>query len=56
MDLLSWAGRVEAAAYIRRLQDKDKRQRAAIEGYAKRPGLLLIDEYNDAAVSGGGPD
>lgn len=33
----------------------DKRQRAAIEGYAKRAGFVLIDEFNDAAVSGADP-
>lgn len=29
--------------------------RAAIEGYAKRAGFVLIDEFNDAAVSGADP-
>ncbi len=50
--------KVEAVAYIRTSsaanvgadKDSDKRQRAAIEGYAKRAGFVLIDEFNDAAV------
>ena len=54
---------VEAAAYIRTSsaanvgadKDSDKRQRAAIEGFAKRSGFALVDEYNDAAVSGADP-
>lgn len=33
----------------------DKRQRAAIEGYAKRAGFALVGEFNDAAVSGADP-
>ena len=55
--------KVEAVAYIRTSsaanvgadKDSDKRQRAAIEGYAKRAGFVLIDEFNDAAVSGADP-
>ena len=51
--------KVEAVAYIRTSsaanvgadKDSDKRQRAAIEGYAKRAGFALVDEFNDAAVS-----
>lgn len=54
---------VEAVAYIRTSsaanvgadKDSDKRQRAAIEGFAKRSGFALVDEYNDAAVSGADP-
>lgn len=54
---------VEAVAYIRTSsaanvgadRDSDKRQRAAIDGYAKRAGLILVDEFNDAAVSGADP-
>ena len=50
--------RVEAVAYIRTSsaanvgadRDSDKRQLAAIEGYAKRGGYRLVDEFNDAAV------
>jgi len=55
--------RVEAVAYIRTSsaanvgadKDSDKRQRAAIEGYAKRAGFALVEEFNDAAVSGADP-
>ena len=55
--------RVEAAAYIRTSsaanigadKDSDKRQRAAIEGYAKRTGFALVCEFTDAAVSGADP-
>jgi DNA invertase Pin-like site-specific DNA recombinase len=54
---------VEAVAYIRTSsaanvgadKDSDKRQRAAIEGYAKRAGLALVGEFTDAAVSGADP-
>ena len=54
---------VEAVAYIRTSsaanvgvdKDSDKRQRAAIEGYAKRAGFSLVEEFNDAAVSGADP-
>ena len=55
--------RVEAVAYIRTSsaanvgadKDSDKRQRAAIESFAKRAGFALVAEYNDAAVSGADP-
>jgi DNA invertase Pin-like site-specific DNA recombinase len=55
--------KVEAVAYIRTSsaanvgadKDSDKRQRAAIEGYAKRGGFALVGEFNDAAVSGADP-
>jgi DNA invertase Pin-like site-specific DNA recombinase len=55
--------RVEAVAYIRTSsaanvgadKDSDKRQRAAIEGFAKRTGLVLMGEFTDAAVSGADP-
>jgi DNA invertase Pin-like site-specific DNA recombinase len=54
---------VEAVAYIRTSsaanvgtdKDSDKRQRAAIESFAKRSGFALVAEYNDAAVSGADP-
>ena len=54
---------VEAVAYIRTSsaanvgadKDSDKRQRAAIEGYAKRAGFALVGEFTDAAVSGADP-
>lgn len=51
---------MEAVAYIRTSsaanvgadKDSDKRQRAAIESFAKRSDFALVAEYNDAAVSG----
>src|SRR4030088_36116 len=54
---------VEAVAYIRTSsaanvgadKDSDKRQRAAIEGVAKRAGFALVGGFNDAAVSGADP-
>ena len=33
----------------------DKRQRAAIQGYAKRAGLEIVGEYYDPGVSGADP-
>jgi DNA invertase Pin-like site-specific DNA recombinase len=36
-------------------KDSEKRQRAAIEGYAKRSGFEIVDSYYDAAVSGADP-
>ena len=55
--------RVQAVAYIRTSsaanvgadKDSDKRQRAAIEAFARRSGFDLIAEFNDAAVSGADP-
>jgi DNA invertase Pin-like site-specific DNA recombinase len=54
---------IEAVAYIRTSsatnvgadKDSDKRQRAAIEGYAKRVGYALVDEFSDQAVKGTDP-
>lgn len=54
---------VEAVAYIRTSsvanvgpdKDSDKRQRAAIAGYAKAPGYEIVAEFYDAAVSGADP-
>jgi DNA invertase Pin-like site-specific DNA recombinase len=54
---------IEAVAYIRTSsaanvgadKDSDKRQRTAIGGFAKRSGCVLVDEFNDAAVSGADP-
>lgn len=61
--MASKAKLVEAVAYIRTSsaanvgagKDTDKRQRAAIEGCAKRSGFALVAEYYDAAVSGADP-
>jgi DNA invertase Pin-like site-specific DNA recombinase len=57
------AKRIAAVAYIRTSsaanvgadKDSDKRQRAAIEGFAKRSGFALVGEFTDAAVSGADP-
>jgi DNA invertase Pin-like site-specific DNA recombinase len=54
---------VEAIAYIRTSsaanvgtdKDSDKRQRTAIEGFAKRASYELVGEFYDAAVSGADP-
>jgi DNA invertase Pin-like site-specific DNA recombinase len=47
--------RTSSAANVGADKDSDKRQRAAIEGFAKPAGFALVDEYNDAAVSGADP-
>jgi DNA invertase Pin-like site-specific DNA recombinase len=47
--------RTSSAANVGTDKDSDKRQRAAIEGFAKRAGFALVEEYNDAAVSGADP-
>lgn len=44
--------RTSSAANVGTDKDSDKRQRAAIEAFAKRAGFTLIDEYYDKAVSG----
>jgi DNA invertase Pin-like site-specific DNA recombinase len=57
------AKRIEAVAYIRTSsaanvgtdKDSDKRQRAAIEGFARRAGFALVAEFNDQAVRGADP-
>jgi DNA invertase Pin-like site-specific DNA recombinase len=54
---------VEAVAYIRASlaanvgadKDSEKRQRAAIESFAKNAGFNLVGEFTDAAVSGADP-
>lgn len=56
-------GKVKAFAYLRTSsaanvgteKDSDKRQRAAIEVFAKRAGFEVVAEFNDAAVSGTDP-
>jgi hypothetical protein len=55
--------RLEAVAYIRTSsaanvgadKDSDKRQRAAIDGFAKRAGFAVIGEFSDPGVSGADP-
>jgi DNA invertase Pin-like site-specific DNA recombinase len=52
--------RVEAIAYLRTSsatnvggdKDSDKRQREAIQAFAKAAGYAVVDEFYDAAVSG----
>jgi DNA invertase Pin-like site-specific DNA recombinase len=36
-------------------KDSDRRQREAIQAFGKRAGYELVDEFNDAAVSGADP-
>jgi DNA invertase Pin-like site-specific DNA recombinase len=36
-------------------KDSDKRQRAAIEAFAKQAGFIIVGKYYDSAVSGADP-
>jgi DNA invertase Pin-like site-specific DNA recombinase len=47
--------RTSSAANVGQDRDSEKRQRAAIEGYAKAAGFVLVDWFYDAAVSGADP-
>jgi DNA invertase Pin-like site-specific DNA recombinase len=47
--------RTSSAANVGADKDSDKRQRAAIEAFAKRGGFTILGEYYDAAVSGADP-
>jgi DNA invertase Pin-like site-specific DNA recombinase len=47
--------RTSSAANVGADKDSDKRQREAIEGFAKREGFVLVGEFYDAAVSGADP-
>jgi hypothetical protein len=47
--------RTSSAANVGTDKDSDKRQRAAIEAFAKRAGYELLNEFYDAAVSGADP-
>jgi DNA invertase Pin-like site-specific DNA recombinase len=47
--------RTSSAANVGADKDSEKRQRAAIQGYAKRAGIEIVDWFNDAAVSGADP-
>jgi DNA invertase Pin-like site-specific DNA recombinase len=55
--------RVEAIGYMRTSsaanvgdgKDSEARQRKAIEGYAKAAGIVIVDWFYDAAVSGADP-
>ncbi|MGR9283957.1 recombinase family protein [Rhizobium johnstonii] len=54
---------VKAVAYLRTSssanvghdKDSERRQREAIEVFAKREGIAIVDEFYDAAVSGADP-
>jgi Resolvase, N terminal domain len=47
--------RTSSAANVGPDNDSDKRQRTAIEAFAKRAGFTIVGEYYDAAVSGADP-
>jgi DNA invertase Pin-like site-specific DNA recombinase len=47
--------RTSSASNVGADKDSDKRQRAAIEAFAKARGYELVGEYYDAAVSGADP-
>lgn len=47
--------RTSSATNVGEDKDSDKRQRAAIEAYAKRNGYELVEIFYDAAVSGADP-
>jgi len=47
--------RTSSAANVGANKDSDKRQRAAIEAFARGAGFIMVDEFYDAAVSGADP-
>jgi DNA invertase Pin-like site-specific DNA recombinase len=47
--------RTSSATNVGADKDSEKRQRAAIERYAARAGYIIVDWFNDAAVSGADP-
>jgi DNA invertase Pin-like site-specific DNA recombinase len=47
--------RTSSAANVGADKDSDKRQRAAIEAFAKYARFTIVGEYYDAAVSGADP-
>jgi DNA invertase Pin-like site-specific DNA recombinase len=47
--------RTSSAANVGQDKDSEKRQRAAIEVYAKSAGIEIVETFYDAAVSGGDP-
>jgi DNA invertase Pin-like site-specific DNA recombinase len=47
--------RTSSAANIGEGKDSEARQRKAIEGYAKTAGMVIVDWFYDAAVSGADP-
>ena len=44
--------RTSSAANVGSEKDSEKRQREAVEGFAKRAGFTIVDTYYDPAVSG----
>ena len=54
-DLLPGWGERTAAANVGTDKDSEKRQRHAVQGFAKRAGFGIVDEFYDAAVSGADP-
>ena len=47
--------RTSSAANVGRDKDSERRQRLAIEGFAKSAGYVVVDWFNDPAVSGADP-
>jgi DNA invertase Pin-like site-specific DNA recombinase len=47
--------RTSSAANVGEGKDSETRQRKAIEAYAKRGGMVIVDWFYDAAVSGADP-
>jgi hypothetical protein len=47
--------RTSSAANVCTDKDSEKRQRHAIQGFAKRAGFAIVKEFYDAAVSGADP-
>jgi DNA invertase Pin-like site-specific DNA recombinase len=47
--------RTSSAANVGTDKDSEKRQRHAIQGFAKRGGYSVVEEFYDAAVSGADP-
>jgi hypothetical protein len=47
--------RTSSAANVGDGKDSEARQRRAIESYAKRAGIVIVDWFDDAAVSGADP-
>jgi DNA invertase Pin-like site-specific DNA recombinase len=47
--------RTSSAANVGADKDSEKRQRAAIEAYARSAGIEIVDTFYDAAVSGADP-
>jgi DNA invertase Pin-like site-specific DNA recombinase len=47
--------RTSSAANVGADKDSEKRQRAAIEAYARAAGFAIVDSYYDEAVGGADP-